>query len=341
MSKVVAGIVGLILLFLLYQFGARQKAPEIQADIQARTSAAVAANDLPDVRVMTDGRDVTLTGTVRSSDDIGRAGSIAEDVRGVRVVDNQVDVAAAYAASFCPDESRLVLSGNVPDEAALDRINTLTAQLFHNSDVSNELTVRADAPDGVVEFLGMLLGELAQLDEGCATLSDTDAVLSGSVRSQEAADRIRSEIEAAASQHNQYSVSLDLDVPSLSDEAAACQAEYNRRLQPGENVLFDFDSAELHEEGMRLLDEIIEIGETCPHIAVWVTGHTDSVGDRAYNIDLSKRRANVVGQYLVDNGVDPARLKAIGFGFSQPVADNATEEGRALNRRIEFRVRED
>ena len=85
----------------------------------------------------------------------------------------------------------------------------------------------------------------------------------------------------------------------------------------------------------------MNIGESCPDIKVWVTGHTDSVGDREYNIRLSQQRADVVIEYLVGKGMDRARLTAIGFGYSQPVADNATEEGRAKNRRIEFRVRED
>ena len=79
----------------------------------------------------------------------------------------------------------------------------------------------------------------------------------------------------------------------------------------------------------------------CPDVAVEVSGHSDAVGDKDYNIGLSERRAQAVVAYLVSQGMDENRLTAVGLGFSQPIADNSTEEGRAMNRRIEFRAREE
>jgi len=76
-------------------------------------------------------------------------------------------------------------------------------------------------------------------------------------------------------------------------------------------------------------------------VKILVTGHTDSVGDKDYNIDLGERRAEAVVSYMVSKGVDSGRLASVGLGFSQPVADNSTEEGRSQNRRIEFRAREE
>ncbi len=105
-------------------------------------------------------------------------------------------------------------------------------------------------------------------------------------------------------------------------------------------MLFDFDSAELHDEGKRLLDEIVEIAELCPGVAVEVSGHTDAVGDKDYNVALGERRAQAVVAYMVGQGMEADRLTAVGLGFSQPIADNSTDEGRAMNRRIEFRARE-
>ena len=75
-------------------------------------------------------------------------------------------------------------------------------------------------------------------------------------------------------------------------------------------------------------------------MALEVAGHSDAVGDKNYNIDLSVRRANAVVAYLVQTGMAADRLSAVGMGFSQPIADNSTEAGRSQNRRIEFRARE-
>ena len=68
-----------------------------------------------------------------------------------------------------------------------------------------------------------------------------------------------------------------------------------------------------------------------------IEGHTDSLGDDEYNQDLSERRAQSVVDFLTDAGVDPSRLQAVGYGESDPVADNATEAGRRENRRVKIR----
>jgi outer membrane protein OmpA-like peptidoglycan-associated protein len=76
-----------------------------------------------------------------------------------------------------------------------------------------------------------------------------------------------------------------------------------------------------------------------PAITIEVSGHTDNVGSTAYNQHLSERRAQAVINHLITNGINPKRLLARGYGSSQPVSPNDTEQGRQQNRRIEFRVR--
>jgi OOP family OmpA-OmpF porin len=75
-----------------------------------------------------------------------------------------------------------------------------------------------------------------------------------------------------------------------------------------------------------------------PQIRVEVSGHTDNSGQPAYNKQLSEKRALSVYNYLVEKGIDKNRLMPIGYGQTKPLADNATEEGRQQNRRIEFRI---
>ena len=75
-----------------------------------------------------------------------------------------------------------------------------------------------------------------------------------------------------------------------------------------------------------------------PDVRVEISGHTDTDGDRDHNLDLSARRAEAVKRYLVDAGIDGARLQTRGAGPDEPIADNATKAGKAQNRRIEFKL---
>jgi outer membrane protein len=99
-------------------------------------------------------------------------------------------------------------------------------------------------------------------------------------------------------------------------------------------LLFDFDSAELRPESITELERLVTFMGDVPFATALVEGHTDSVGTEAYNQGLSDRRAKAVFDYLTARGVDPARLKSIGHGELKPIADNATAEGRQMNRRV-------
>jgi OmpA-OmpF porin, OOP family len=101
-------------------------------------------------------------------------------------------------------------------------------------------------------------------------------------------------------------------------------------------ILFDLDSATLRPESRPVLDEVVHLLAAEPAWKLTVEGHTDSTGAAAHNQALSEQRAASVKAYLVSQGVDAARLTTAGFGSSREVADNATELGRAQNRRVEL-----
>ncbi|MCC5885851.1 MAG: OmpA family protein [Gammaproteobacteria bacterium] len=104
---------------------------------------------------------------------------------------------------------------------------------------------------------------------------------------------------------------------------------------PG-NVTFGFDSADLRPDFAEVLNSVALVAEEFDKTLIEVAGHTDSTGSRAYNQRLSEQRANAVARYLQDRKLDPRRMATAGFGPDYPVADNATEAGRAANRRVEL-----
>lgn len=104
-------------------------------------------------------------------------------------------------------------------------------------------------------------------------------------------------------------------------------------------VGFEESMTVLRSSAKPVLDRVISLADACRHSTVSITGHTDSSGDEAWNIQLSLARANAVADYLAERGIARERLITIGAGSSQPVADNATRYGRGLNRRIDIRLR--
>ena len=104
-------------------------------------------------------------------------------------------------------------------------------------------------------------------------------------------------------------------------------------------VLFDFNSAALRSSSRSALRDMANVFEKYPDTTIRVEGHTDSIGTAAYNERLSERRASTVANYLEDLGVRSARIRALGYGKSQPRATNNTAAGRQLNRRVEIHVK--
>lgn len=105
------------------------------------------------------------------------------------------------------------------------------------------------------------------------------------------------------------------------------------------DVKFDFDKADVKQDSYSDIENLAEFMKQYPQTATTVEGHTDSVGNAAYNQKLSERRAAAVRDTLVNQfGVEADRVNAVGYGKDRPVADNATSEGRAINRRVEASV---
>lgn len=119
------------------------------------------------------------------------------------------------------------------------------------------------------------------------------------------------------------------DNPSPRDVARALSLQV---------VHFEVDEAIIPEANKALLDNAVKIMQQVPDMTLMIIGHTDKTADAAYNMTLSQQRAQAMKDYLVAQGADPSKLMTKGMGETDPIADNATEQGRFRNRRIEFTV---
>jgi len=104
------------------------------------------------------------------------------------------------------------------------------------------------------------------------------------------------------------------------------------------NVFFKTDSYELLPESKSELNRLTDLLKSNPTLHIALEGHTDNVGTEEYNLNLSQSRAQEVYKYLVNNGIKKERMNYKGYGYSQPISSNDTPEGKALNRRTEFRI---
>ncbi len=141
-----------------------------------------------------------------------------------------------------------------------------------------------------------------------------------------------------------HKVRMGLD---FSTDSVHCDGEYDTApLGPGFDVSdgfkypihFDFNSSVVRDESMIRIDELTELMERYPKLRLEIQGHTDNIGGEEFNQNLSDARAKAVMREMIKRGIEEKRLRARGFGMSQPVAPNDSERNRALNRRTQFVV---
>lgn len=228
----------------------------------------------------------------------------------------------------------LTLNGRVPTEALRTALAARAENLKspgHLQDVINRMTVtNGPSPHGFEAVAERAIDTLAQCDTGTASFSE----LTFSFRCQADDDKVASIGEAV-------NAGLPLGafgtVEILPIQAVvSCEEELFRLLEAA-RIEFAPSSTVLNVASGPVLDLAARAAADCPG-TLRVEGHTDNTGNPAFNDQLSLRRAEAVRAAMIARGVPPERLLAAGMGQNQPVGDNATEDGRARNRRIEIRI---
>jgi outer membrane protein OmpA-like peptidoglycan-associated protein len=349
--------VGLVLTFLMgLTAGCSATAPQALTD--ARTSYRQAAED-PE---MTGNAAVALREARQALNRAEREWQEVRDEEEVRhlayIASQRVEIARAVATRekaqrdierLTDERQKVVLSAREREIVSAQKEAEARAQQAERAQKA-AIAARMQAKTAADEALARIReAELARKSASQDQAAAQEALMKAkkaqeeaSARAQEAekarltAARMESEAEAARKQAEASAVkNKELEQQLKALQAKVKETDRGLVLTLGD-VLFEFDKAELKAGALRSLYPLVTFLKESPTRAVVVEGYTDNVGSDIYNRELSRRRAEAVREFLVENGVAADRLRARGLGEEYPVASNNTPQGRQMNRRVEI-----
>jgi OmpA-OmpF porin, OOP family len=231
-----------------------------------------------------------------------------------------------------PSLGKVTAQGTVPDETTRAAVLGKLRELYGADKVVDQITVGGVVtPPNWSAYVQKLLSPQLKLIKGGQLKIDGSSVsVLGDVANEAQRQQIVSDFSTALGPS--YSVRNSLRVGGTGEQNILDQTLANRIVE------FESGSATLTPKGLGILDEMAVALNKLGNKQVLVIGHTDNLGIRGSNVALSKARAEAVKAYLVSKGAAAANLNTDGMGPDKPVASNASSEGRARNRRIEFRV---
>ncbi len=366
MKPLTVKVVGLLALLGVIALCVAVNAPRIEAKLRARAMETASRLDAAWAGVEIDGRDILVRG-VPPDDDGGELLAALRGIDGVRSV--RLEAAAApvapspeprFVAARAAPDGPIVLQGMVPPAAAAERLAEAPELAAFDIDASGLQSGQVHLK-GAPELMTSAVAALADLDSGRIEIGPDRIVVSGQLSSAEAEEVIRArfgpflglgyELVMAVGQVEPEPASVGAGEAETSGAGEAveaeapavlgqCQAQVDAALAASGNVRFANGSARLHGDSIALLEKLAGMLRGCPGSVVTIVGHTDDRGPADANQRLSEARAVAVGDFLVARGIDATRIRTRGAGESEPVADNATAEGRARNRRIDIILEE-
>jgi OmpA-OmpF porin, OOP family len=295
---------------------------------------------LKDGKITISDNKVSLSGMAR---DLGGREAIAAALKnlpeGFAVAANDIKAPPyIFQAYKDPVASTLTLTGYVPDNTVHAALAAAAGRKFFNEKVVDNLKASAGAPAGFANAVASALGALSRLSTGTLVVSDREAKLSGDALYDSAAVAIRGGLGKDFPKDWQLKPDISVKPAAAPVDATVCQQLFSDLLGRGK-IRFVSGRATIDPDSVGLLDRLIETALRCPNADIEIAGHTDADGEDGFNQALSEKRAQAVVDYLVKAGLPATRFTAAGYGSTQPIASNDTDEGKAQNRRIDFVVR--
>jgi OOP family OmpA-OmpF porin len=294
---------------------------------------------LKDGKITISDTKVSLAGMAR---ELGGREAIAASLKnlpeGFSVAANEIKAPPyIFQAYKDPVAVTLTLTGYVPDNNVHAALAAAAGRKFFNEKVVDNIKASLGAPSGFANAVVPALGALSRLSTGTLVVSDREVKLSGDAFYDAAAAQIRAGLKDFP-QGWQFKADISVKPASAPVDGTVCQQLFSGLLAKGK-IRFDSGRATIDPDSAGLLDRLIETALRCPSANIEIAGHTDADGEDGFNQALSEKRAQAVTDFLVKAGLPAERFTAMGYGSTQPVASNDTEEGKAQNRRIDFVVR--
>ncbi|MDB5633426.1 MAG: hypothetical protein JWR49_2281 [Tardiphaga sp.] len=296
---------------------------------------------LKDGKIVMSDAGVSLSGMAR---DLGGREAIAAALKnlpeGFAVTANDVKAPPyIFQANKDPVAVTLTLSGYVPDNNVHAALVAAAGRKFANEKIVDNLKASIGAPSGFSAAVTSALGGLSRLSTGTLVVSDREVKLSGDALYEAAAGQIRAGLARDLPTGWTARPEVSVKPAAAPVDSTVCQQLFTQNLSKN-RIRFETASASINADSAGLLDRLIETAMRCPSTNVEIVGHTDGDGDAAFNQTLSEKRALAVEDYLVKAGLPADRFSTVGYGSTQPIATNDTDEGKLQNRRIEFMVRQ-
>jgi OOP family OmpA-OmpF porin len=292
------------------------------------------------------GNAVTISGQVPTEDAHKSLVTEATAAAGALTLTDRIRVAAGLPL-LPPFTAKLsggtvTLDGTVPDQSSLNRILAAATAAFGAGKFINNLKIAA--PGGNITWgagwLNRILRWIPFLgrfsNRGDISFNGQNVTINGEVATADIKARLLDDLRAIFGTDYVITDNITIVESLLSESEAKAQTSLKQLLLKG--IEFDTASDKVTPAGAEVLDAAAKALAENPDANIEISGHTDSQGAAKMNQGLSQRRAVSVKSYLASHGVAANRLTPVGYGQTQPIADNASDEGRARNRRIEFRV---
>jgi len=331
-----AGIIALLLFVLLLSFALSQYSKKIPQELESRVQALLKEHAIEWVEVRSEGRDITLSGLAPTLEEHHKAVELCKSIHGIRSIEDKISPIpiAPYSMSIEYDSKMIILKGYMPSlkskKALFAKLNTI-----HNSKVVDKVDIGAGEPAMWSELIDIVISNTHKLDFASFNLIDNKLYMSGRITTEK---ELKSFNRALTTLKNSP-FTIHNNIMPMDRPTKICQAKFDDLLSK-EKIEFESGTS-IIKNNENFLQELSKISLLCSNANIEIIGYTDSVGNDQKNLELSLNRAKVVVAKLFGLGVELKRMQAIGKGEANPIATNATPEGRAKNRRIEFKVLRD
>jgi OOP family OmpA-OmpF porin len=327
----------------------------IESGLEDRIKTTLENNDVTVLEVRATARDVLVVAEVDSEDVIDQVNEYVANVPGVITAETNLRVKIVTEPGEIVIESEPInlawtaqgatVTGNVSSNDYLDAFVLSFEETFGTIDATG-LTVKEginNENDWFSTFITLTESMRDRTEVGSIFVSPDDNLIQVAAEFETRSLRANARQEAqdivAATTFEFTSALTYADAPPPPREEQVIELQTNiDELIEGKVVEFETNSDVITPVGTALLEEILAALKQFPDVSIEVAGHTDDQGSDELNLDLSRRRADAVLAYLVAAGESTDRFVVVGYGETRPIADNATSEGRARNRRIEFKA---